>query len=115
MKRRETTMQNDILSILNESDALNAKVFSLVRLKLLVSLAALGPDGATYRELKAALGIKDGVLFANLNALKDMGYLTSEKITSQGKELELYTITPEGQAEWKRTKTWLCRFLPCGA
>jgi DNA-binding PadR family transcriptional regulator len=106
-------MQNDILSILNESEALNAKVFSLVRLKLLASLAALGLDGATYRELKAALDINDGVLFANLNVLKDMGYLTSEKITSEGKELELYIITPEGQDEWKRTKAWLCRFLHC--
>jgi len=107
-------MQNDILSILNESEALNAKVFSLVRLKLLASLAVLGFDGATYRELKAALDINDGVLFANLNVLKDMGYLTSEKITSEGKELELYIITPEGQDEWKRTKAWLCRFLNCG-
>jgi len=107
-------MHNDILSILNESEALNAKVFSLVRLKLLASLAALGPDGATYRELKAALTINDGVLFANLNVLKDMGYLTSEKIASDGKELELYTITPEGQDEWKRVRTWLCRFLHCG-
>ena len=78
-------MQNDILSILNESEGLNAKVFSLVRLKLLASLAAPGPDGATYRELRAALDINDGVLFANLNVLKDMGYLTSEKITSEGK------------------------------
>ena len=108
-------MQNDILSILNESEALNAKVFSLVRLKLLASLSALGKDGATYRELKAALNINDGVLFANLNVLKDMGYITSEKITSDGKELELYILTPEGHDEWKRTKTWLCRFLQCGA
>ena len=107
-------MQNDMLSILNESEGLNAKVFSLARLKLLASLAALGRDGATYRELKAALDINDGVLFANLNVLKDMGYLTSEKITSEGKELELYIITPEGQDEWKRTKAWLCRFLNCG-
>ena len=38
-------MQNDILSILNESEGLNAKVFSLVRLKLLASLAAPGPMG----------------------------------------------------------------------
>jgi DNA-binding PadR family transcriptional regulator len=112
--RARKTMQNDILSILNESEGLNAKVFSLVRLKLLASLATLGLDGATYRELKAALDINDGVLFANLNVLKDMGCLTSEKITSEGKELELYTITPEGQDEWKRTKAWLCRFLNCG-
>jgi DNA-binding MarR family transcriptional regulator len=108
-------MNHDVLSILNESEALNAKIFSLVRLKLLASLAVLGPDGATYRELKAALTINDGVLFANLNVLKDMGYLTSEKITSEGKELELYTITREGQDEWKRIRTWLCRFLHCGA
>jgi DNA-binding PadR family transcriptional regulator len=108
-------MQNDILSIVNESDGLNSKVFSLVRLKLLASLASLGHDGATYRELKAALDINDGVLFANLNVLKEMGYLTSDKITSDGKELELYIITPEGQDGWKRTRTWLCRFLHCGA
>jgi DNA-binding MarR family transcriptional regulator len=112
--REDPSMQNDILSILDESEGLNAKVFSLVRFKLLASLAALGQDGATYRELKAALDINDGVLFANLNVLKDMGYLTSGKITSEGKELELYTITPEGQDEWKRTRAWLCRFLRCG-
>lgn len=108
-------MPDDILSIMNESGGLNAKAFSLARLKLLASLATLGPDGATYRELKAALDINDGVLFANLNVLKDMGYLTSGKITSEGKELELYTITAEGQDEWKRMRTWLCRFLRCGA
>ena len=108
-------MQNDLLSILAESEGLNAKVFSLVRLKLLASLATLGPDGATYRELRAALDINDGVLLANLNVLKEMGYLDSGKITSEGKELELYTITPEGLDEWKRTRAWLCRFLRCGA
>ena len=66
-------MQNDILSILNESEGLNAKVFSLVRLKLLASLAALGPDGATYRELKAALDINDGVTVCQSQCLKRHG------------------------------------------
>ncbi len=107
-------MQDDILSVLNGSIGLNAKIFSLVRLKLLASLVSLGPDGATYRELKAALNMNDGVLFANLKVLEDMGYLTSGKITSEEKELELYTITPEGQDEWERTRAWLCRFLRCG-
>jgi hypothetical protein len=110
----ESPRRHDVLSILNESQALNAKIFSLVRLKLLSSLTALGPDGATYRELKAALDMNDGVLFANLNVLKDMGYLTSEKIVFEGKELELFTITIEGQEEWMRTRTWLCKFLTCG-
>jgi hypothetical protein len=106
-------MHSDFLSIMNESQTLNAKVFSLVRLKLLASLAVLGPDGATYRELKAALDINDGLLFANLNVLKENCYLVSEKITSDGKELELYSITSEGVEEWNRVKNWLCRFLQC--
>jgi DNA-binding MarR family transcriptional regulator len=108
-------MHSDYLSIMNESQVLNAKVFSLIRLKLLASLAVLGQDGATYRELKAALDINDGVLFANLNVLKDNGYLVSGKITSDGKELELYSITPEGLDEWNRVRDWLCRFLQCEA
>lgn len=108
-------MQSDYLSIMNESRTLNAKVFSLVRMKLLASLSVLGPDGATFRELKAALEINDGVLFANLNVLKEMGYLISEKITSEGKELELFSITPEGLDEWIKVREWLRRFLECEA
>jgi len=107
-------MHRDTLSIMDESQALNAKIFSLTRLKLLSSLAVLGPDGATYRELKAALGIQDGVLYANLQALEEMGYLASKKIKFEGKELQLFSITSEGQEEWKRTREWLCRFLQCG-
>jgi DNA-binding MarR family transcriptional regulator len=107
-------MHTDMLSVLNEAQALNAKIFSLVRFKLLASLASLGPDGATYRELRAALDINDGVLYANLNVLKEMGYLTSEKITFEGKELELFRMTDEGQDEWVRVRTWLRRFLNCG-
>ncbi|MFA5294978.1 MAG: transcriptional regulator [Methanoregulaceae archaeon] len=107
-------MHHDVLSIVNESQALNAKMFSLVRLKLIASLAALGPDGATYRELKAALEINDGVLYSNLNVLKDFGYLTSEKIIFEGKELELFAVTSQGLDEWARTREWLCKFLQCG-
>ena len=59
--------------------------------------AALGPDGATYRELKAALDINDGVLFANLNVLKEMGYLAPVKITSEGKKLESIPSRPKGR------------------
>lgn len=107
-------MQVDFLSLMDESQTLNSKLFSLVRLKLLGSLFVLGPDGATYRELKATLGVSDGVLYSNLNVLKDMGYLESEKVEFEGKELELFTITPEGKEEWCRIKAWLCDFLQCG-
>ena len=56
----------------------------------------LGPDGATYRELKAALEVSDGALYANLNALIAMGYLESEKVSVENKELESYRITTAG-------------------
>lgn len=105
---------NDFLELVAQSHALNSKIFSLVRLQLLASLAALGPDGATYRELKAALGLSDGALFANLKALLLMGYIKSGKISLEGKNLESFRITADGLEQWVRTKEWLCRFLECG-
>ncbi len=102
------------LSVMEESQALNSKIFSLVRMKLLESLVALGADGATYRELRAALDVKDGVLYSNLNVLQEMGYIKLAEIEFEGKKLDSYTITPEGRAEWEQVKKWLCKFLACG-
>ncbi|WP_440950721.1 transcriptional regulator [Methanosphaerula subterraneus] len=104
----------DLLALLTESHALNARVFSLLRLQLLQGLAELGPDGATYRELKAAIEVSDGTLFANLNALIAMGYIESEKVMVEKKELESYHITPAGSEEWKQVRDWLCRFCAFG-
>ncbi|MDD4253265.1 MAG: transcriptional regulator, partial [Methanoculleus horonobensis] len=67
----------------------------------------------TARQLKAGLNLSDGVLYANLKKLVEMGYLRSEKVTLEGKELELYAITPEGLAEWRRVRGWLCKLLGC--
>ena len=39
---------------------LNANLFSLTRLQLRSSLAPLGREGSTYRELKAVLRLSDG-------------------------------------------------------
>ena len=107
-------LDRDLLAVLAESHSLNARVFSLLRLQLLQGLAALGPDGATYRELKAALEVSDGALYANLNALIAMGYLESETVSIENKELESYRITTAGLEEWERVRDWLCRFGACG-
>ena len=107
-------LDGDLLGLLAESHGLNARVFSLLRLQLLQGLAALGPDGATYRELKAALEVSDGALYANLNALIAMGYLEAEKVSVENKELESYRITTAGTEEWERVRDWLCRFCGCG-
>ena len=106
-------MQSDFLTLMAESQTLNSKVFSLVRLKLLGSLAVLGPDGATFRELKAGLEIADGVLFSNVKVLIGMGYLESEKVRFEGREMELYRITDEGLTAWQQTQQWLCKYLQC--
>ncbi len=107
-------LDGDLLALLAESHGLNARVFSLLRLQLLQGLASLGLDGATFRELKAALEVSDGALYANLKALIAMGYLEPEKISVENKELESYRITTAGAEEWKRVRDWLCRFCECG-
>lgn len=107
-------LDGDLLGLLAESHGLNARVFSLLRLQLLQGLAALGPDGATFRELKAALEVSDGALYANLKALIGMGYLEPEKVQVESKELESYRITTAGAEEWERVRGWLCRFCECG-
>jgi len=106
-------MRKDILALSEESRALNKKVFSLIRLQLLSSLADLGQGSVTYRELKAALPVTDGALYSNLKVLEDMGYIKSTKVEVEGKELEAYQLTDEGREEWERVKAWLIKFLNC--
>ncbi|MBI3587778.1 transcriptional regulator [Candidatus Micrarchaeota archaeon] len=100
-------MDGNFLALLQRGKALNSKVFSLVRLELLSSLSALGHDGATYRELKAALSLTDGALFTNLKALESAGYASKQEVTVEGKKLDSYRITPEGKAEWEKVRQWL--------
>ena len=107
-------LDGDLHGVLAETRGHNARVFSLLRLQLLQGLASLGPDGATFRELKAALEVSDGALYANLKALIAMGYLEPEKVSVENKELESYRITPSGSGEWERVRDWLCRFCECG-
>ena len=107
-------MEDEFLSLISEAKALNSKLFSLIRLELLSSLAELGEDGATYRELKAALELSDGALYTNLNELTKMRYVKSEKVRMENKELECFKITREGFAEWNRVKDWLYRFIILG-
>ena len=107
-------MPNDLIAIVEESEDVNSTLISRVRLEILWALSELGDDGATARHLKAGLNLSDGVLYANLKKLVEMGYLRSEKVTLEGKELELYAITPEGLLEWRRLRGWLCKLLGCG-
>ena len=107
-------MGSDFFSLIEESTILNSRVFSLIRLQLISNLAAFGDDGVTCRELKAALRVSDGSLFANLKALEDMGYIKKEPVKIEKKSLDSYVITEEGFQEWVRIKAWLKKFLETG-
>jgi len=106
-------MPDDLVSIVEESGDVDSAVISRVRLEILWALSELGEGGATARQLKGGLNLSDGVLYANLKKLVGMGYLRSEKVTFEGKELELYAITPEGLDGWRRVRGWLCKLLGC--
>ncbi len=107
-------MDSDFLSLIEESKGLNSDVFSLIRLQLLANLAVTGPDGATYRELKAWLELSDGALYSNLGVLKKMGYVKSEEVKIGDKSLTSYQLTREGMGEWHKVNNWLRQFLECG-
>jgi hypothetical protein len=106
-------MQQDFLTIIEEANALNSKIFSLIRFELMANLVIFGNDGVTYRELKAALKLNDGVLYSNLQTLAIMGYVSVSTIKYENKDLQLFKITPEGLNEWMNVRAWLCKFLNC--
>ena len=106
-------MNNNILKLIEDSRSLNPKLFSLTRMQIMSNLVDLGEDGSSYREIKAVLGIDDGVLYSNLKVLESMGYIESKAITIEGKKLDSYNITKEGENAWNETKKWLKNLLEC--
>lgn len=108
-------MNQNFLSLLEESTTLNGSIITLTRLQLLISLAIIEQESITYREFKSALQpITDGALYANLNALIEMRYIKKEPIKLEEKELDSYHITPEGKAELERVKSWLKKIIENG-
>ncbi|MGD0817827.1 MAG: transcriptional regulator [Methanomassiliicoccales archaeon] len=107
-------MTRDMLEVIGESKSLNSKLFSLIRIQIMSSLAELGRDGSSYRELKAVLNEDDGVLNSNLKALEGMGYIESKDVKIEQKNLKSYNITTEGEIAWNVTRIWLKKMLECG-
>lgn len=107
-------MNENVLVMIEQSRALNPKLFSLIKIILMSNLVVLGKDGSTYRELKAALMIGDGALHSNLKALMDMGYIESREVEIEEKKLTSYNVTEEGEIAWNNAKKWLHMVLDCG-
>jgi DNA-binding MarR family transcriptional regulator len=100
-------MEKGIISLVEEANAINSKIISVPRLLILISLENLGLDGAAYRELKAALDMEDGILYSNLKALEEMGYLEEASIRLENKEMASYHITGEGKEALNSVRAWL--------
>jgi DNA-binding transcriptional ArsR family regulator len=105
-------MRDGLLGLVGESKALNSKLFSLPRLLILSALEELPEgEGATYRELKASLGLGDGVLFANLNVLAEMGYVKLETVKVGNEKMTSYAVTNQGREEFRMVKIWMKKLL----
>jgi DNA-binding MarR family transcriptional regulator len=109
----EENLMPNLLELIDDAKALNSKVFSLIRLELLANIAVFGKDGVSNRELTTTLNVSDGTLHANLKFLKEMGYIESEQVKIDDKELHIYKITSVGLEEFEKIKKWLIKFAGC--
>lgn len=102
-------MVKDILALVCDTRAINSKVVSVPRLLILHALEKLGEDGALYRQLKAGLEMDDGLLYSNLKALQEMGYLQEKDVTLGNKEMASYHITEEGKEALSTIREWFSK------
>ncbi|HIH29931.1 TPA: transcriptional regulator [Candidatus Micrarchaeota archaeon] len=100
-------MAGGTLGLLDESAALNSRVFSKTRLLILSVLDELPEgDSATFRELKAGLRLNEGVLFTNLGVLKEMGYVEEIDVKVRKRNMTAYHITNQGREELRSLESW---------
>jgi len=97
---------DDISSLLENSDKLNASAMSLIRC-LILALLSYFVDGIQYRELKVALKISDGKLIANLNKLRDMQYVEKSEVEINHNKIDIYTLGPKGRHELNKVIEWM--------
>jgi len=97
---------------MKDSKSLNPRIFTLARILILTNLVPYKDDGVLFRELQT-LNFTDGVLHSNLRKLRELGYITEDKVLYDEKEMTQYKITELGLEDWERVKSWLCDFLNC--
>lgn len=99
-------MVDEVFSLLDDSNKLNASAMSLTRC-LILALLSYFVDGIQYRELKAALKISDGKLIANLNKLRSMQYIEKFETEINHSKIDLYTLSPKGRNELNKVIEWM--------
>ena len=98
-------MKKTLRQILDEYDHINSKIFTPTRI-LILNLIKFHREGLQFRELKEGIKISDGNLYSNLEMLKNLELIESEKVQIDNKKLEIYTITEKGARELARIDSW---------
>jgi hypothetical protein len=77
------------------------------RIGTLAILSNFGKNGASYKDIKYALRIEDGVLIPNLTWLKKHNYVISKDEKIEGKKVVVYYITEAGIRAFEEVKKWI--------
>ena len=75
---------------------LDRTIHEKARLGIMTLLASRVPPWP-FQDLKAELEMSDGNLITHLRTLEQAGYVSSEKITGDGRPQTLYTLTRPGR------------------
>jgi DNA-binding MarR family transcriptional regulator len=63
----------------------------------IMTLLASRAEAWPFQDLKAELNMSDGNLITHLRTLEKAGFISSEKLTGDGRPQTLYSLTPEGR------------------
>ncbi|MHA1674466.1 MAG: transcriptional regulator [Promethearchaeota archaeon] len=102
-------MDKILKQILDEYYLINSKIFTPTRI-LILNLLHFHRDGLQFREMNESIKISDGNLYSNLEMLKNLTVIQSEKVQIDNKMLEIYTISEKGIQELAQIDLWLQKF-----
>ena len=106
-------MEKKLKALLEEYPSINSKIFTPTRL-LILNLLKFHKDGLQFREFQESIQISDGNLYSNLEILKSLSLIESEKIDIDNKSIELYTISAEGLTKLNKTNKWMNKLQDFG-
>ena len=99
-------MEEKLKTIIDGYYSINSKIVSPTRL-LILNLLKFHKDGLQFREFQESINISDGNLYSNLELLKEISLINSEKIDIDNKSIEIYILTSEGLNELNKTNKWM--------
>ncbi len=92
---------------------LDKTIHEKARLGIMTLLASRVPPWP-FQDLKAELEMSDGNLITHLRTLEQAGYVSSEKLTGDGRPQTLYTLTKAGRRAFEEYLAILEQILRLG-